>query len=215
MAITIENNFVRFLFSTPVLWMQWPNAKNYNHQLLDLILKQEASSESRQLSNEGGWQSDDSLFKVEDLCVSALKKWLEHCFYHMYEVHHDGGFSKALKNTGLRPDFKTNAWANINRPGNLNVIHNHPSCHWSGVYYVRAPKESGSIAMLDPRLAANMNNIGNELIDLFRDNIEYVDPEEGFAVIFPSWIQHFVTPNKSNDDRVSIAFNSRITMVKD
>ena len=39
-----------------------------------------------------------------------------------------------------------NMWANINPPGGYNMPHIHPNSHFSGVYYIKAPKDSGNIS---------------------------------------------------------------------
>mgnify|MGYP001159693362 CR=1 FL=1 len=39
----------------------------------------------------------------------------------------------------------SNAWANVNRYRDFNDIHQHPGVHWSGVYYVDGPENSGPI----------------------------------------------------------------------
>ena len=35
----------------------------------------------------------------------------------------------------------------------------------------------------------------------------YIEPKEGRLVIFPSWMSHQVTPNFTNEDRISYSFN--------
>ena len=48
-------------------------------------------------------------------------------------------------------------WANINPPGGMNRAHQHPNSHlWSGVYYIKAPKNSGDLKIDDPRSSAAM-----------------------------------------------------------
>ena len=37
-----------------------------------------------------------------------------------------------------------NMWANINPPGGMNRAHQHPNSLWSGVYYIKAPKNCGT-----------------------------------------------------------------------
>ena len=49
-----------------------------------------------------------------------------------------------------------NMWANINPPGALNRPHLHPNSHFSGVYYIKAPKNSGQIVFNEPRSGAHM-----------------------------------------------------------
>ena len=41
-----------------------------------------------------------------------------------------------------------NMWANINPPGGMNRAHQHPNSLWSGVYYVKAPKNSGNLKIV-------------------------------------------------------------------
>ena len=49
-----------------------------------------------------------------------------------------------------------NMWANINYPGSYNKQHIHPNSQWSGVYYVKVPKNSGSLFLEDPRPGPNI-----------------------------------------------------------
>ncbi len=39
-----------------------------------------------------------------------------------------------------------------------------------------------------------------------RDRIE-LDMQEGEIIIFPAWLQHSVTMNKSKEERVTMSFN--------
>ena len=52
--------------------------------------------------------------------------------------------------------FLGNMWANINPPGGMNRAHQHPNSLWSGVYYIKAPKNSGHLKIDDPRSSAAM-----------------------------------------------------------
>ena len=47
-------------------------------------------------------------------------------------------------------------WANINPPGGYNRPHIHPNSHFSGVYYIKATKDSGDIVFNDPRSTSHM-----------------------------------------------------------
>ena len=44
-----------------------------------------------------------------------------------------------------------NMWANINPPGGMNMPHLHPNALFSGVYYVKAPINSGRLKLIEPR----------------------------------------------------------------
>ena len=103
-----------------------------------------------------------------------------------------------------------NMWANINPPGGYNRPHIHPNSHFSGVYYIKAPQNSGEIVFNDPRSGAHM--IMPERVKdikppshLWRE--VRVIPLEGRMLMFPSWLWHCVEPNESNDIRISVSFN--------
>ena len=105
--------------------------------------------------------------------------------------------------------FLGNMWANINPPGGMNRAHIHPNSLWSGVYYVKASKNSGQLKIEDPRSVALMvrprMKQGKPPRRLWReDNYE---PKAGRLIMFPSWLNHCVDTNESNDIRISVSFN--------
>jgi len=105
--------------------------------------------------------------------------------------------------------FLGNMWANINPPGGMNRAHQHPNSLWSGVYYVKAPKNSGNLKIDDPRASAAMwrprQKDEEKPPRLYRET-EY-EPIVGRCIMFPSWLMHCVDPNNSNDIRISVSFN--------
>jgi len=74
---------------------------------------------------------------------------------------------------------------------------------------VQTPKGSGQLALFDPRQYINMLDTGRDVLDLFRQVPQLIEPEEGSIVIFPSWLQHQVLPHEVESERISIAFNLR------
>ena len=110
--------------------------------------------------------------------------------------------------------FLGNMWANINPPGGMNRAHMHPNCLWSGVYYVKAPKNCGHLKIDDPRAAASMcrpkmreryNHPDTAPTRLWREH--HYEPIAGRCIMFPAWLVHCVDPNNSNDIRISVSFN--------
>ena len=102
-----------------------------------------------------------------------------------------------------------NMWANINPPGGMNRAHQHPNSLWSGVYYIKAPKNCGNLKIDDPRSVACMSRPrqkeGEKPARLFRET--HYEPIAGRCIMFPSWLMHCVDPNNSNDIRISVSFN--------
>ena len=105
--------------------------------------------------------------------------------------------------------FLGNMWANVNPPGGMNRAHMHPNSLWSGVYYVKAPKNSGHLKIDDPRSVAALSRPkmkeGKTPSRLWRET--HYEPKAGRLIMFPSWVMHCVDPNESNDIRISVSFN--------
>ncbi len=102
-----------------------------------------------------------------------------------------------------------NMWANINPPGGYNAPHIHPNSLFSGVYYVKAPENSGDLVCNEPRAGAQLNmparKKGKPPKHLWRE--VHLKPIEGRIIIFPFYLWHSVAPNQSNDIRISVSFN--------
>jgi len=102
-----------------------------------------------------------------------------------------------------------NMWANINPPGGMNRAHQHPNSLWSGVYYIKAPKNSGHLKIDDPRSVASMTRPRQkegQLPDRLLRETHY-EPIAGRLIMFPGWLMHCVDPNESDDIRISVSFN--------
>lgn len=71
---------------------------------------------------------------------------------------------------------------------------------------MKVPKESGGICFLNP-LEQNTYNYHNFFSDAcFQDTCTY-NCKENDLILFPSYVTHFVFPNLSDQERVSVAFN--------
>ena len=105
--------------------------------------------------------------------------------------------------------FLGNMWANINPPGSMNRAHIHPNSLWSGVYYVKASENSGQLKIEDPKSVALMvrprMKKGKPPRRLWRE--DNYKPKAGRLIMFPSWLNHCVDTNESNDIRISVSFN--------
>ena len=108
-------------------------------------------------------------------------------------------------------------WYNVNPQYSYNKEHYHPNSFLSGVFYLKAPPNSGKIVFVRAQSEIDrMTNITSELstynvfINNNRINVEnWFVPDEKLLLLFPSHITHYVEQNNSNslEDRTSIAFN--------
>ena len=105
-------------------------------------------------------------------------------------------------------------WYNVNRYGDHHAPHTHPGAYLSGTYYVRVPPAPANpdaqsarqacISFYDPRTAANMIALGSEP-DARAAHM--VRPSAGTLLMWPSPVQHYVHPNLSEEQRITISFN--------
>lgn len=78
-------------------------------------------------------------------------------------------------------------WLNINYPGSYNKPHAHTGRPRSGVLYVKTPEDCGNL--------------------IFTESEEEVEPTPGLVITFAPDVRHAVSPNFSDDTRISFAFN--------
>ena len=99
-----------------------------------------------------------------------------------------------------------NSWANISRKGEYTMPHIHEESSWSCVYYV-TPTEDANLYFKDPRLLEYMDKSHHYLKQPYANMIRKRPFNAGEAILFPSWLEHGVGPNTSDNARISIACN--------
>ena len=101
-----------------------------------------------------------------------------------------------------------NMWANINYKGSLNRPHVHANSLFSGAYYIKVPKDSGLLKLNDPRQGTHfIKPARKEKVPLHLAPEIHVQPQENRIIMFPSWLEHCVEMNESDDIRISVSFN--------
>jgi uncharacterized protein (TIGR02466 family) len=167
---------------------------DFNNNIYKKYLQLKKHNESARGWNCDTWNSSDIR---DDMLLSNL---FTTCHEHVDQFSENFNINKEYK-------LKLHSsWINIASPGCYQERHNHHSSHFSLVYYVKLPENSGSIVFYSHESdsmfpimweKANINNV---------NTIEY-RPKESYILIFKSNISHMVMKNKSYDDRVSIAMN--------
>ena len=151
------------------------------------------------ISNRGGWQSKGFDIINED---DVLQLFLINCL---------SNFPPIKKSVELRGY----AWININKPGDYNIKHVHPTNHLSGVLWIKCLENSGDIVFDSPNnfesFLENKSYDDDFKKSNFSDECYHCYPTEGRMIVFPSHLQHHVQENKSNEDRISVSFNIRLS----
>ena len=100
-------------------------------------------------------------------------------------------------------------WINVYRSGDYQEPHDHvdqTTC-LSYTYFYKVPKDTGKFIFTNPiknfrHLSGITNKYFNVVNTTFTPKVK-----EGDILIFPNWVEHQVTENKSKEDRITISGN--------
>jgi uncharacterized protein (TIGR02466 family) len=193
------NTYIRPIFSN--FYSQTNLDLNLNE--LEAYLRVVISKDcGRSISNHGGYQSNDlenneytySLISRVNYCVNEVAKSV-------------GILENKLK--------LKNFWINVNFKKDFNIPHTHNGSIISGVFYVKSPENCGNLVFKNPNddvmrcYFRYLNLIGGNDYSFteFTSELWEIVPEKNNLILFPSWLEHYVEPNQSDEERISIAFN--------
>ena len=191
------------IFGTPIFVRKSFLEPAANDGLERAVRARAAAEQGVRISNVGGWQSQADFFDWQEPEVAklgaALDRAVEQFVFFGRQAARD---QKELK-------LWKAGWANMNRAGDYNILHNHPGQDLAAIYYVKAKAANGAgghLELHDPRQAAAFSNFPK----LSGAGPLQLAPEPGMLVMFPSWVEHMVHPHHGADDRISIAINIKL-----
>ena len=191
------------LFPTPVWTTQLDNYKPINEKMFNFIKSNQNNDEAGiNKSNVKGWHSKDFNLNEEE-----PQNFISFILPEIEQVMVDMNWEKQNQNAKIN-----NMWAIINTGGSTNLRHQHGNSTISGAYYVRAPKNCGDIVFYDPRPAPVYSHPNVNSPNFLNAQVNSVSPKEGGLVLFPSYLDHSVNENLSNEERIVISFNIRISI---
>jgi len=110
-------------------------------------------------------------------------------------------------------------WFNLNRKGDYNMQHSHGNTDFSAAYYIKCAPGSGDLVFSNPnqtRFLLNLSSCFNfKEANAINSNTYVLNPKPMDLCIFPAELQHYVTRNNNNEDRLSLSFNVKITPIYD
>ena len=194
-------NKPNLLFPTPVWTIQLENYKSVNELMYRYIKTQQENDEiGINKSNVKGWHSQDF-----DLNNNDIQKFINFILPGIEQVISDMDWEKSKQTAKIN-----NMWAIINTGGSGNLRHQHGNSTISGAYYVRAPINSGDIVFYDPRPAPVYSHPNVVNPNILNAEVNSISPKEGALVLFPSYLDHSVNENLSDNERIVISFNIKI-----
>jgi len=183
------------LFPTHIYRFVNPTAAADHAAWRQAIYRLRDTDRGRALSNRLGWQSSVPFHTVPEL--AGLGRFIFKCLEEFGRIE---GWQLD------RYGFILDAWVNINGKGASNTAHNHPNCLLSGSYYLDTPPGCGDILFRDPREVAYVYQ-PPYADGRSRTPDTAIKPDPGLLLLFPPWLLHWVEPNDSDSDRISVAFN--------
>lgn len=150
------------------------------------------------ISNRGGWQKNHLENHPE---LSQLSK-LIFAEFQQFVIDELGPVEELSIYLG-------NMFCNINPPKSYHLPHIH-DCHWTGVYYLQAPPDSGDLCIMKPHQGPSQAEMTKYFANVRLE--EKIKPKAGYGYFFPSHLAHYVEENGNPKEyRISLSFNIRVT----
>tara|TARA_B100001063_G_C16613120_1_gene476769 strand:+ start:33 stop:620 length:588 start_codon:yes stop_codon:yes gene_type:complete len=189
---------MHLFFSTPIWASKIDNYETTNQEMLKYIFQLQKNDPVGILkSNFKGWHSKNFNLKDEQpkIFIEAIKK-------NINTALNDMGWDLSTQSVKIK-----NVWAIINERDAWNQKHHHSNSDLSAAYYVSAHDNCGDIVFYDPRPAPVHNHPISKLPNELNATRREIRPEPGMLVLFPSYLEHSVRPNLSDEKRIVISFN--------
>jgi len=146
------------------------------------------------ISNRGGYQSP--VLQPKGALIDLFEENMPYPLGLLKEAY---GIKHNLRLQGF--------WVNINKSSDYNIAHVHPGCVFSGVFYLKAPKDSGSILFHSPYSdMIEYSDQVRKLSTVFHTTLK-IPVQRGLLLLFPSWMKHSVELSNTDSERISLAFN--------
>jgi len=149
-------------------------------------------------SNDNCWRSVHQYDRI-DWLYNAVKELTKAASEYYFET------DKFFSNNLIQRKIDIKLWTNVNEPGGANVLHNHEKDSYAAVYYVDA-EDTGCLSFLNP---ANLLSNCNPLSPMTRQLV--YPPVNNQLILWPAWVPHEVEINKSDKQRINLAFSIRVS----
>src|SRR5689334_2752168 len=204
------------LFAVPLAVARHPAPEALNRALRELFIAREAEGDRHRnpqpsMNTTGGvFESEFQLFNTDQPHIAELR---DYCWRILTRV--------VMDINGYTPEFMrqlrihASAWFHVTRTDGYFGLHNHAMASWSGVYCVdtgdgdKPLPDSGLLSFNNPASSSAMflDLSVNNLKPPFDTGGRTFKLSPGDLVIFPSWLQHQVTPHRGPGERITVAFN--------
>ena len=199
-----KNRTIHALFPTPVQVTEVTDAEQFNKNILQGV--------KRIKHNEPNSQPESWIGDVYTTIGSSINILEQQEFSGLRDIiHHEASnYAHSLGFDINQYPIKINeCWLNVYKAGNSQEPHNHANSVFSGIYFVKTPKDCSPLILYSPNANNMIEPPKTETNELNRLSVSY-EPKAGQMLIFRSHLIHGVKSSQADEERISIAFN--ITM---
>jgi len=161
----------------------------------------DTDTQSDGASNIKGWQKEiNHLEQFVPLRAMLINKFVEY-------------FQQSIGDNFNMSATVIKFFANINPPGASHIMHQHIGGHYSGAYWLQAEPGAGNLIVMNPYPNTFVNTFCQPGSITYNDqgyqsyNCAEVVPKPSTGAFFNSNLVHYVDVNRSEYDRIGVAFH--------
>ena len=163
-----------------------------------------SSDEEAFLVNQETCANENNLVSVDRYILDRegmkeLKEFVQNCVDEYFKFIFSPKYETKLR--------LTQSWTNYTKPGQSHHKHSHANSFVSGVFYIKANKDSDKIYFYRDLSNQRLTITQNEF-NLWNSSSWWFNVGVGGLILFPSWLTHSVETVQGNDTRISLAFNT-------
>tara|TARA_B100002019_G_scaffold64053_1_gene54890 strand:- start:43 stop:669 length:627 start_codon:yes stop_codon:yes gene_type:complete len=152
--------------------------------------------------NTGGFDGD---WLAEKACLGFISTLNDAVVRYCQYI----GFPSTEQYDPKRLEYDRKSWINTFKKNSYAHIHSHSTADISGVYYYQTTGKDGNLFFETPVRESTCTDAWVHL-----SNRCNAPAEVGKMILFPGWLNHGVSQNFTNDDRISISWNIKFKKIK-
>lgn len=190
---------------------------NIDTQLIvkDLYELRDKDTKSDGASNVNGWQKEINHITTDYSWGKELKSEILQNFFQYIQSCNIFKKPKS-ENKPLNLSLSmVKMFVNINPPDASHTMHDHVGGHYSGAFWLQADVNSGRLIIMNPMRNTFINSFCQNTIQEIQDGYQTFNninifPESNKGVFFNNNLLHYVDINRSEKDRIGVAFHIMI-----
>ena len=181
----------------------------------DLYELRDKDTKSDGASNVNGWQKEINHLTADYSWGKELKSEILQNFFQYIQSCNIFKKPKS-ENKPLNLSLSmVKMFVNINPSGASHTMHDHVGGHYSGAFWLQADVNSGRLIIMNPMRNTFINSFCQNTIQENQDGYQTFNninifPESNKGVFFNNNLLHYVDVNRSERDRIGVAFHIMI-----